>query len=155
MEKFEQDIYNANKLQKDLLEKAMKGDGTNDILKALHRKAAAMGEIREFGGKKYQKGPNGWRLVKKGNSTKAVEEAKDSTVEQKKASEGTKTDLEKKLDIATKREEDFRSMMQKTPGGLSDENIKRLQRLGKIVDELDDKLREQERKSESKPKTKS
>lgn len=30
-------------------------------------KAAAIGEIREFGGKKYQKQANGWRPVKKGN----------------------------------------------------------------------------------------
>jgi hypothetical protein len=32
-------------------------------------KRAAMGEIREFAGKKYQKGPNGWRPVKKGEQT--------------------------------------------------------------------------------------
>lgn len=41
-------------------------DSTAEILKG--RKIAAIGEIREFGGKKYRKTPNGWRPVPKKES---------------------------------------------------------------------------------------
>lgn len=58
-------------------------DGTADVLEK--GKAAAMGEIREWNGIKYQKTPKGWALVKKqvGASKTEPEKKEDKTSEAK------------------------------------------------------------------------
>ena len=79
MEDFEKKIIAANRLQADLLQKAMNGENLDSICKG---KVAAMGEIRDWKGQKYQKTPGGWIPVKnQGGSKKEVEEDLKQRVE--------------------------------------------------------------------------
>jgi hypothetical protein len=59
----EQEIQDFHKAQREHIEKSI-ATPIEDILIEKGGKPAQIGEIREFAGKKYQKGSNGWRPVK-------------------------------------------------------------------------------------------
>jgi hypothetical protein len=66
---------------KDYFDKIRKRDQHNETQIEKGKKAAALGEIREFGGKKYRKTAKGWRLAPKGEDKEAVPEKKEGIFE--------------------------------------------------------------------------
>lgn len=57
-------------------------------------KAAVIGEIREFGGKKYQKQANGWRPVKKGDQKEHLSPAQETVVSKLKEKHNSEYEVE-------------------------------------------------------------
>jgi hypothetical protein len=75
----EQEIQEFNKAQREHIEKSIDTPIEN-ILIEKGGKPAQIGEIREFAGKKYQKGSNGWKPVKKEDSKKDDGKEKEEKV---------------------------------------------------------------------------
>lgn len=89
MTSIEDKINQARLKQEQGIRKSL-GSSIYDIRDEIQKaKAAQPGEIREWGGKKYMKGPNGWRPVGKGKTGVSGEaEGKDQGAEKSQENEG-------------------------------------------------------------------
>ena len=84
-------------------------DTTAEILKG--RKPAAIGEIRDFNGKKYRKTPNGWRLVSSRSTDVKTEKIGEKT---KFSDEELREDYKKIQEIDSKAE---KTVLEELGGG--------------------------------------
>lgn len=91
-----EDIQKANAQKEDIVKSFFGNESTPELVKRIEGdiekggKPAMIGEVREFGGKKYHKTPKGWRPVPKGG-IKSPEEKPEEKKEEKKATSSSST----------------------------------------------------------------